>query len=205
MNLVFVGKQGSGKGTEAKIIAEKLNLQHISTGDLLRQAEGELRKEIDSYILKGNLVPDELILIILEKRIEKEDCNRGIILDGYPRNLKQAEMLDKIIKIDKVIDINISNEIARKRLNGRWNCNKCGSIYNSFTEPKPKILGICNKCKGKLSQREDDIDEALINKRLEIYRKDTSPILTHYKNKLIKIDGSGSVEEVTEKILEVLD
>ena len=125
MILLFVGAQGSGKGTQAKIISKELNLCHISTGDLLRGTDGKLKEEIDSYINKGQLVPDKMIVKILKQRIKKEDYKNGFILDGFPRNLQQAEEFEKIGKIDKVIEISISDKEAIKRLKGRWNCKKC--------------------------------------------------------------------------------
>lgn len=204
MIILFIGPQGSGKGTQAKVISKKLSLIHISTGDLLREAEGELRKEIDYYITKGELVPDKLILKILKKRIEKDDCKNGIILDGFPRNLKQARALEKILKIDKIIEINISDREALKRLTGRWNCKKCGIAYNIVTAPKPKQEGVCDKCKGRLFQREDDKNKEAIQKRLDIYHSETSPILKKYSDSVIRINGGQAIEKITEDILEVL-
>lgn len=194
--------QGSGKGTQAQIISKKLGLFHISTGDLLRSAEGELRKEIDAYIKFGNLVPDELILKILKKRILEHDCKKGFILDGFPRNLKQAEELDKIAKIDKIVEIKISDEEAIKRMNGRWNCKKCSIAYNYITEPKPKVAGKCDKCGSILAQREDDVNKKAIKQRLKTYYEETAPILEHYNH--IKIDGNQAIEKVTEDLLKVL-
>lgn len=202
MKLLFVGVQGSGKGTQAKIIASKLNLAHISTGDLLRSAEGELKKEIDSYIHTGKLVPNELVLKILIVRIEKPDCKKGFILDGYPRNINQAKEMDKLIKINKVFDIEISDKEAIKRLNGRWNCKKCSIPYNLLTSPKPKKEGVCDKCGEKLYQREDDINEKAVKKRLKIYHEETKPVLKFYNS--IKVNGEQSIEKVTQDIITVI-
>jgi len=198
MKLLFVGLQGSGKGTQAKIISAKLKLKHISTGDLLRNTKGKLKQEIDKYIKKGKLIPDKLMLKILKQKLPRDN----FILDGFPRNIKQARMLDKIIKIDYVVDIEISDNTARKRLRGRWNCRRCGLAYNVITSPKPKRLGICDICGGKLFQREDDINEEAVNKRLKIYHKETEPILQHYK--AIKINGEKSIKEVAQEILKKL-
>jgi adenylate kinase len=205
MIILFVGPQGSGKGTQAKIISKKLDLCHISTGDLLREAKGKLKQEVDSYINKGNLVPDKLIAELLKQKIKDTRCEKGIILDGFPRNLNQAEELDKIIKVDKIFEIEISDEEAIKRLMGRWNCEKCRIMYNVHTMPKPKQKGICDKCGQQLSQREDDADETAIKKRLGIYHNETEPMLEKYKDSLIKINGEQSIEKMTDDILKKLN
>ncbi len=200
MNLVFIGPQASGKGTQAKIIAKKLGLVHISTGDLLRNIQGEIKQEVDNYLNKGELVPDKLTIKILKERLSKE--KKGFILDGFPRNLSQAKELIKNFKIDKFIEISISDELALKRLSGRLNCSKCGALYNTLTSEKPKKQGICDKCEGELYKRKDDNKET-IKKRLETYHRETEPILKKYSS--IKIDGSGSIEKVAENILRELE
>jgi len=197
MNLIFVGPQGSGKGTQAKIIADKLGLCHISTGDLLRNATGDFRKEIDSYVTKGALVPDELIIDLLEEKFHSKECKRGYILDGFPRNLKQAEYLDKITQIHHVVEINISDSEAIKRLGGRLNCKNCGAVFNVTSNP-PKKKGSCDSCGGELYTRDDDKEEA-IKKRLQIYHADTKPILKRYST--IKINGEQGITKVTSDIL----
>jgi adenylate kinase len=199
MNLIFMGVQGSGKGTQAKIISKKLGLTHISTGDLLRNAKGNLKEKIDSYINKGNLVPDELMLEILEEKLK--NCKKGFILDGFPRNIKQAEMLNKIIKIDKIIEIAISDKEAIERIGGRRNCPKCGKIYNLYKSPKPKEDNICDECKIKLVQRADDNIEA-VKKRINIYHKETEPIIKIYPH--IRINGEQNIEKASEEILKIL-
>jgi adenylate kinase len=204
MIILFMGVQASGKGTQAKIIAEKKGLVHISTGDLVRGASGELKKKMDEYMAKGALVPDELILELLKERMKQPDCKKGIILDGYPRNLAQAEALEKMTKIDKIFEITVSDETAKKRLMGRWNCKKCGQIYNVVTAPKPKNDHICDSCNLPLSQRGDDIDEKAIQKRLDIYHEETSPILEKFSNKVIKINGEQAIEKITEDLLKKL-
>ncbi|MFC1710894.1 adenylate kinase family protein [Nanoarchaeota archaeon] len=201
MKLVFVGPPGSGKGTEAKIISEKLGIPHISTGDLLREAKGEKKKQIDLYVNKGELFPDELMLEVLKERIEKPDCEKGFILDGFPRTLPQAEMLDKLVKIDKIIEVDISDKIAIARLSGRRNCSKCGAIYNINTEPKPLQESICDKCGAKLYEREDNSPEVIQN-RLDVYHRQTKPILEKYNT--LKINGEPKIEEVTKEILSKL-
>ena len=179
MRIVFLGPQGSGKGTQAKIISEILNAPHISTGDILRNVQGELKKQVDEYILNGKLVPDELMIKILTERFSKPDCKKGFILDGFPRNLKKADQLEQSNEIDKYFEIFISDEEAVRRLSGRWNCKNCGAIYNVNTAPKPLVSGKCDKCQGDLFQREDDKPDA-IKKRLEVYHNETEPILEKY-------------------------
>jgi adenylate kinase len=205
MIILFIGAQASGKGTQAKILAQKKGLAHISTGDLLRAATGSLKQEIDSYTTNGKLVPDELILKLLKERMKQPDCKNGIILDGYPRNLKQAEELEKIEKISKIFEIYVSDETAKRRLMGRWNCKKCGLSYNIITAPKPKKEGMCDSCNIPLYQREDDKDEKAIEKRLSIYHEETEPIINKYKDKVIRINGEQSIEKITEDLLKKLD
>jgi len=201
MKVIFIGPQGSGKGTQAKIIADKQNICHISTGDLLRES-GSLKQETDLYMQEGKLVPDELIIKILKQKIQQPECEKGFILDGFPRNLSQAETLDSITNIDKVIEISISDTEAIKRISGRRNCKNCGAIYNIYTSPKPSQENICDKCGGELLQRADDTEEA-VKKRLEIYHKETEPILGKYDS--IKINGEQPIEKVSEDISENLD
>lgn len=201
MRLLFIGPQGSGKGTQAEIISEKLKIAHISTGDLFRELKGYMKKKVDAYMNKGELVPDELTLDILKKRLSKKDCKRGFILDGFPRDLNQAKLLDKIVKIDFAIEIKISDRESIKRISGRRICEKCGEIYNVNTSPKPKKKGICDMDGGKLYQRKDDNKSAL-KKRLKIYHKQTEGILKHYNAK--KVNGKMSIERVTKKILNIV-
>lgn len=198
MNFVFFGLQGSGKGTQAKIIAQKHNLMHISTGDLLRSATGSLKQEIDSYILKGNLVPDELIVRILKERIKNPDCQNGVILDGFPRTIEQAKSLEPVMKIDSAFNIEISDPEAIKRMKGRWNCQKCKTAWNYVTEPKPKVLGICDYDGEKLSQRADDINDEAIATRLRTYHEEISPLLKFYNT--VKVNGEQPINKVTEDI-----
>jgi len=201
MLILFIGPQASGKGTQAEIIAQKKGFVHISTGDLLRVAQGKLKEKVDSYINEGKLVPDELILEILKHRMNQPDCKKGIILDGFPRNLEQARDLEKIAKIDKIFEISISDKTAKKRLMGRWNCPRCKTAYNIITEPKPKKDKICDICNIPLFQREDDKNEKAINKRLKIYHEETEPILEKFKNKVIKINAEQKIEKIREDIL----
>ena len=200
MNLIFIGIQGSGKGTQAKEVAKQLNLSHISTGDLLREQKGKLKEEIDSIINKGKLVSDELIIKLLKEKIKKENNKEGIILDGFPRTIEQAKKLKKEINIDKVIEIKISNKESIKRLINRRTCEDCGEGYNLITQPKPQNPEVCDKCAGKLVQRKDDNLET-IKQRIETYHIQTKPILEYYRDKLVKINGKKKIEKITKKII----
>lgn len=204
MNIIFVGIQGSGKGTQASVIAKELGLAHISTGDLFRGAKGELGQKLKEIMDAGQLVPNELTLQILKERMIQDDCENGIILDGFPRNLEQAQDLEKEIKIDKVIEIKISDDESMKRLSGRISCENCKANYNILTTPKPAQEGICDKCGGKLIQRADDTPIA-IQKRIDAYHEQTEPILEFYKEKLIEINGEQKIENVKKDILETLN
>ena len=186
MKLIFVGPQGCGKGTQAKVVADKLDICHISTGDLLRATTGGLKEEVESYTSVGNLVPDELIARILNERVMQDDCENGFILDGFPRNVSQAKELDDIMDIDKVIEISISDDESVRRIGGRRNCGQCGAIWNVNTLPKSTDENKCDNCGGELIQRADDNEESL-RKRLEIYHSETEPILEKYDS--VKIDG----------------
>ncbi len=203
MKLIFIGPQGSGKGTQAKILSEKLNIPHISTGDLLRDAQEELKEKLHEYMNSGQLVPDELIAKILKKRLEEQDTKEGFILDGFPRNINQTELLKPITEIDKVIEITLSDEEAVKRISGRITCKECKAGYNTLTAPKPQQPNICDKCQGKLIRRNDDTEEA-VKKRLEIYHQETEPILEEYKEQSLKINGEQAIEKIAENIDQAL-
>ena len=200
MKILLMGPQGSGKGTQAKILSKELEIPHISTGDLLRGSEGELKEKIDSFINEGNLFPDELMLDILKERIEREDCRNGFILDGYPRNINQARSLKSITDIDKAIEISISGEESVRRLSGRLSCKDCGAVFNLLSSP-PKDSELCDSCGGELFVREDDKEDA-IKKRLEIYHRDTKPVLEEYG--ALKVNGERDIEEITKDVLSSL-
>ncbi len=203
MNIIFIGIQGSGKGTQAKEVAKELNLVSISIGELLRNTTNDLGDKIHEFQNDGALAPDYLTIQALQERIIQDDCENGIILDGFPRNINQAETLSKEMPIHKVIEIKISYEEAMKRLSGRFLCKDCKAGYNTNTIPKPKQEGICDKCGGKLIQREDDTPEA-IQKRINAYRELTEPLLEYYKDKLTTINGEQSIESVGKDILDIL-
>jgi adenylate kinase len=200
MKLLIIGIQGSGKGTQSQLISKKFKLKHISTGDLIREEiskKSKLGNQIKEYSEKGLLVPEEIINKLAKKNLPKNN----FLLDGYPRNLNQVKFLDSITKIDKVIDLKLSEKEVLNRLSNRFQCPKCKTQYGLNQLPKKK--GICDKCKEELIQRNDD-KPASIKKRIKIFKKETLPILKHYKEKVISINGNQSVEKVFEKIQEEL-
>jgi len=212
MNLVFLGAPGAGKGTQAAVVAEKTKMAHIASGDLFRAAvkKGtELGKLVQGYMEQGKLVPDEVTVKVITERLSEPDCAAGVIFDGFPRTLGQAEALDKALesqgkKVDKVISIDVPDNNLLKRLGGRWTCQQCQAVYHETASP-PKQAGICDKCGGKLYQRADD-NEATIMERLKVYHAQTAPLLDFYKkaNKLVSIDGTVEIENVTKQILKEL-
>ena len=211
-NIIFVGAPGAGKGTQASMVAQKLNMVHISSGDLFRQAleQGtELGKQVKAYMEKGALVPDEITIKMVMERLSAPDNENGVILDGFPRNLPQAEALDGAIgeqgkTIDKVIHIEVPEEELIKRLSGRWLCRQCQAVYNMVNSP-PRMEGKCDKCGGELYQRPDDKPET-VKKRLDVYFAETAPLIDYYRRRgtLMTVEGEGSVEEVTRRIVAAL-
>lgn len=212
MYIIFLGAPGSGKGTQAAYVAQKLNLVHIATGDLFRQAVEQgtgLGTKVKSYMEKGVLVPDQITIQVVLERISAPDCEPGVVLDGYPRNLKQAEALDRALvqkakAIDKVVYIRVPEEELIKRLGGRWICRNCQTPYHAIDSP-PKVWGRCDKCGGELYQRPDDTVE-VVKKRLEVYFAQTAPLIDYYNQagKLLEIDGEGDVSEVGNRIIVAL-
>lgn len=203
MKLVLIGPQGSGKGTQAKLLKKKFDTPHISTGDMFREniaQKTELGLKAEAIIDAGKLVPDEITTAMTKERLSKPDCKKGFILDGYPRNLPQAEALDTFAKVDYVLDIDVPDEVSIKRLSARRQCKSCGAIYGISILPKKE--GICDKCGGELYQRDDDKPET-IKKRLEVYHKETEPLLNFYNKKgiLVRINGDQPVEKIFEDIL----
>ena len=211
--IILLGAPGAGKGTNAKKITSEYHLPHISTGDMFREAlrdETELGKLAKSYMDKGLLVPDEVTISLVKERLSKDDCKDGFLLDGFPRNLKQAEALEEIGKeinrpINYVIDINVPEEILKDRITGRRVCKKCGAPYHIKTL-KPKVEGVCDICGGELIQRKDDNEEAL-KVRLDEYHHQTEPLINYYSKKgiLHTVDGSKDVKEVMADIDAILD
>ena len=212
MYIILLGAPGAGKGTQAANIARKLNLTHIASGDLFRQAleQGtKLGMQAESYMEKGELVPDGITTQMVLERLSAPDSEAGVILDGFPRNLEQAEALDEALAgqnkaIDKVVSIKVPAEELLRRLSGRWVCRHCQAVYNIIESP-PKVRGKCDKCGGELYQRPDDTAETA-KKRLEVYFVQTAPLIDYYRQrgKLLEIDGEGSVDEVTQRIVAAL-
>lgn len=208
MRLVFLGAPGAGKGTQAKKLVEKYGIPQISTGDILRAAVAAgttLGKEAKSYMDKGELVPDSVVIGLVKERIAQDDCKKGYILDGFPRNTAQAEALDKVLAemkapLDAVVDVDVDRDILMKRLTGRRTCKNCQQMYNIYFSP-PKKEGICDKCGGELFQRDDDKEET-IRKRLEVYEAQTKPLIDYYSKKgiLKSVSGTGSIEEIFNSI-----
>jgi adenylate kinase len=204
MRIILLGPPGAGKGTQAKVLTKELSIPHISTGDILRKAIEEktpLGLKAKKYMDKGYLVPDNLIIGIIKERIKRKDCKKGFLLDGFPRTIPQAEALEKISNIDKVIKLKIENDVAIERLSGRWTCKDCGAMYHVIYLSSRKE-GICDRCGGELIIRDDDRKEAVL-KRLEVYREKTRPLIEYYKKKglLAIIDGGRRKEEVLKDLL----
>ncbi|MEG0457326.1 MAG: adenylate kinase, partial [Oscillospiraceae bacterium] len=203
MNLILLGAPGAGKGTQAEVICEKLNIPSISTGNILRDAvknQTEAGIAAAKFMESGQLVPDEVVINVLKDRIAQADCKNGFILDGFPRTVPQAQALDKMgVIIDKVIDIEVPDENILARLSGRRVCEKCGSSYH-ILHKKPQNENLCDKCNGDLIQRKDDLPET-IKSRLCVYHDQTEPLKDYYSkfNKLIEIDGVGTVQSTTDK------
>jgi len=206
MNLMVFGAPGAGKGTQAKFLVEKYGIPQISTGDMLRAAIVEktaMGMEAKRYMDAGELVPDSTIIGIIEERLAKEDCQKGFILDGFPRTLAQAEALDELLekqgkKIDKVLSFEVPDELIIKRIAGRRVCPKCGASYHVEFNP-PKAEGICDACGSELIIRKDDNEETVKN-RLSNYHSQTAPLVDFYQNKGVfaQIDGSQKLEKVTQ-------
>ncbi len=211
MYLVLLGPPGAGKGTQAKRLAERLSLPHISTGDILRQnvLEGtDLGKQAKGIMEKGLLVPDDLVARMLDERFNNPDIKKGFILDGYPRNLSQAKTLDEIlsrkkISVGLVVYLNTSDQVIIKRLTGRLVCSKCGANFHTVNMP-PKLKGICDSCQGNLYQRSDD-NEDTVRKRLQVYKNEVASLIEYYKQakKLRSLNADLDAQVVLEQIIEL--
>ena len=208
MKLILLGAPGAGKGTQATRLAEHYSIPHISTGDIFRanlKAETPLGLKAKEYMDKGLLVPDELTVDLVMDRIAQEDCVNGYILDGFPRTLNQAAALDEKVAIDAAVDVEVPDEDIVKRMAGRRVCPSCGEPYH--TEWKvPKKEGICDRCGAELIIRKDDEPETVL-KRLTVYHDQTQPLIDHYgkQDKLVAVDDTLSVEEVTNAIIAKLE
>jgi adenylate kinase len=212
MNLMLLGAPGAGKGTQSKMLQEKLGIPQISTGDMLRaakQARTPLGLKAESYMAAGKLVPDEVVVGLIRERLSQPDVKKGFILDGFPRNVAQAESLDQLlndmnVKVDGVVTLEVPEEELIRRLSGRRTCPKCGAGYHLQFSP-PKVEGICDQCGGHLVQREDDREET-IRRRLKVYRDQTAPMIDFYKKQgvLKSVAGTGKIEEIFRRIVENL-
>ncbi len=199
MRIVLLGAPGAGKGTYARLLSEKYKIPHISTGDLLRQAIKEhtaLGAKSKPFMDQGRLVPDEVVLRPLKKRLGEPDARNGFLLDGYPRNIHQADTLAALEKIDKVISFEVSLPVIMERIGGRRTCEKCASIFHVKNMPV-KVEGVCDKCGGRVYQRKDETPLAL-EIRLETYKKETSPLVEYYAQKgmLMRVNADYPIEKV---------
>ncbi len=205
MNLILLGAPGAGKGTQAEAICKEFKIPAISTGNILREAiknGDELGLKAKSYMDLGKLVPDEIVIDILKERIVKDDCKDGFVLDGFPRTIPQAEALDKIgVQIDKVIEIDVPDDVILSRLSGRRVCEDCGTPYH-IKNKKPQVEGICDVCKGKLVTRKDDNVDT-IKDRLKVFHDQTAPLKDYYanQNKLSVVSEYSSLEKSREATL----
>ncbi|MBZ2175255.1 adenylate kinase [Schnuerera sp. xch1] len=213
MRLVLLGPPGAGKGTQASAIVKKYNIPHISTGDIFRyniKMNTELGKKAKTYMDKGLLVPDELVVSIVKDRLIKDDCKDGFLLDGFPRTVDQAEALDEeldkmSLKLDKVVNIEVEKDILIERAIGRRICKNCGATYHIKFNPSKKE-GICDTCGEELYQRDDDKVDT-VEKRIEVYHKQTKPLIDYYAEKglLLNVDGTKSIEELFNVIVKSLE
>lgn len=207
MRLILLGPPGAGKGTQAVKLAVKYKIAHISTGDIFRQNikdQTSLGKKAKEYMDNGLLVPDELTIDLVADRLKQDDCKNGFLLDGFPRNVKQAENLDRILKdnileLDHVINIKADDEEIVQRISSRISCRTCKAIF-SIKKDSLIIEDKCPKCSGELFQRDDDKEE-VARERLNVYHSQTKPLIDYYHDKLVNINGMGSIENVTQDII----
>ena len=209
LHIILLGAPGAGKGTQAVLIAEKLGLAHIASGDLFRQEQAsgsELGNIAKSYMEKGQLVPDEVTVKMILGRIAAPDCAKGILLDGFPRTLEQAKALDEALvkegkSISMVLYIKVSDEELLRRLSGRWICRDCQAPFNVVEVP-PKVAGKCDHCGGELYQRADDTEETA-RKRLDVYFSQTMPLIDYYTNsgKLVGVNGEAAIDDVAKDLI----
>lgn len=212
MKIIMLGAPGAGKGTQAKQIADKYSIPHISTGDIFRaniKNGTELGKKAKQYMDQGALVPDELTCDLVMDRIQQDDCKNGFILDGFPRTIPQAEALDAALgkineKMDYAIDVDVPDENIVNRMSGRRACLNCGATYHLISIP-PKVEGICDRCGSEIVLREDDKPET-VQKRLKVYHEQTQPLIDYYKNQgiLKSVDGTQPMDEVFKAIVTIL-
>lgn len=207
MNIILLGPPGAGKGTQARRLAEKLRVPQIAAGDLLRAAREKrtpLGLKAEGYMTAGKLVPDDLVIEMVRERLGADDCRTGFILDGFPRTTAQAEALDRLLsagglKVDRVVHVAVEPEELVRRLSGRRQCRKCGENYHLTFHPS-KDGGCCDRCGGVLFQRDDDREE-VIRKRLEVYQRETSPLVAYYRKLLREVNGTGPIDEIFQAIV----
>ena len=212
MYIILVGAQGSGKGTQAEMLSQALGVPHVASGDLFRKAfdeKTELGLKAKVYIDRGELVPDDLTVAMVLKRLEEPDCSQGALFDGFPRTVAQAEVLDKGLQgvgkqIGLAIDLQVPREELLKRLSGRYICRANQHVYNIYTRP-PKVAGVCDIDGSELYQRSDDTGEA-VQRRLDIFFNETIQLLDYYKNqkKLVEVDGNQDIDQVQQSLLDVI-
>jgi adenylate kinase len=212
VRLIFLGPPAAGKGTQARRLAAEYNIPHISTGDILRaavRAGTYLGREARRYMDRGALVPDEVMIGIIRERLQRDDCRRGFILDGFPRTLQQAETLRQLLDamhkpIDFVVNMEVPVEEVLRRMSGRLTCQNCGTMFNLILNP-PKVMGRCDCCGGLLAQRADDRAET-VQERLVIYRESTVPLIEYYQDcgVLKTVDGTGTIDDIAKRILEAV-
>ncbi len=212
MIIILLGAPGAGKGTQSEILEDQLQTVHVSSGDLLRDHRKrgtELGKIAEDYMVKGELVPDNLVIAMITDRIAAPDADHGVLLDGFPRTLPQASALGDALSlkgkmVNSVVYVKVDNETLLDRLSGRWTCRNCGHVYHEKFAP-PKAAGICDECGGELYQRDDDKRETAM-KRLEVYFNQTSPIIEYYRERhiLCEVNGEQPIELVTNDIMKCL-
>lgn len=213
MNIILLGPPGAGKGTQAKILSKKFNIPQISTGDILRCAvkdQTPMGIKAKGFMDAGALVPDGVVVGIVEERLAKEDCTGGFILDGFPRTVAQADALKEMLvshgkAIDHVVSVEVDSEELLQRITGRRTCRGCGKGFHIAFDP-PKIAGKCDECGDELYQRDDDSEETM-RKRLDVYNAQTSPLIAYYtKESLLRgIQGTGSIESIQQALLKILE
>ncbi|MBI2866774.1 MAG: adenylate kinase [Chloroflexi bacterium] len=212
MKVVLLGPPGAGKGTQAALLSQRLGLAHVATGDLFRKALSQgtpLGKQAKTYMDKGALVPDQVTIAMVMERLADPDTAAGVLFDGFPRNLVQAAALDEALKLKRtavaaVVLVNVPDEELVRRLAGRWICRSCQTPYHLVNAP-PTVSGKCDRCGGELYQRDDD-KEVTVRRRLNVYHEQTAPLVDYYRKqgKLVEVDGTGQVEQVTQAIAAIL-
>jgi adenylate kinase len=208
MKLILLGAPGAGKGTQAELICERLNIPAISTGNMIREAMKngtEMGKKAKAFVDAGNLVPDEVVIGIIKERLSEKDCENGFILDGFPRTIPQAEALDKMgVGIDTVLSIEVADEKIVKRMSGRRVCESCGASYHTEYK-KPEREGVCNSCGGNLICRKDDAPETVLD-RLNVYHEQTEPLKDYYEKtgKLKTVEGQEELSDTTALVFKAL-